>query len=486
MQSTFIIIREDLQVDPITIVGDSILIGRIPTCELLLNHPSVSRLQAGLTHIEGDYFIRNLRPSNAITLNGQPVAQYTALTAGDVLGIGPFALNIDFLEDALALKVSLQIAATPEEAVVRRQVSGFWDLPTTSHLSLPGMPTDPQTPAHKRSQPRKPKPAAERAQALDVFWNKRITAATKTIKPSLLFPMRGRPSGKAQSVWTSTTDLKPESKYLQMFAIATVVAVLASAGAFLYARAFSPRPISSAHARSALTLSPPVAARANSGSCSSCHQWNSQMDAACTSCHTTDAFAATVIQPHLSAGIDCVTCHAEHRGEDFNAIDGALLSCSECHNDNNKQIYNGKSVATPHGGTFGYPVANGHWTWPGLDTEELAQRKAELKLERLPSDSEDIWRSKQFHALHPYRVMAAAGMSATKNGELGCSSCHTTSRRPVDTLTPRVTCGKCHNGQPDARAGHQVIASDKPNCTSCHIQHMKDKRHWNPGLLPKN
>ena len=82
MESSFIIIREDLQIDPITIVGESILVGRLPTCELILNHPSVSRLQAGITNAQGDYYLRNLRPSNSITLNGQPVEQYQALAAG--------------------------------------------------------------------------------------------------------------------------------------------------------------------------------------------------------------------------------------------------------------------------------------------------------------------------------------------------------------------------------------------------------------------
>src|SRR5437762_7356875 len=138
MESSFIIIREDLQIDPITIVGESILIGRLPTCELVLNHPSVSRLQAGITNAQGDYYLRNLRPSNSITLNGQPVEQYQALAAGDVLGLGPFALNIDFLGEALVLKVSIQIASTPGDAVTRREGEEFWNLPTTVHLSLPG------------------------------------------------------------------------------------------------------------------------------------------------------------------------------------------------------------------------------------------------------------------------------------------------------------------------------------------------------------
>ncbi|HJZ82243.1 MAG TPA: FHA domain-containing protein, partial [Pyrinomonadaceae bacterium] len=265
MQSTFVIIREDLQVDPITIVGDSLLIGRLPTCELLLNHPSVSRLQAGLTHVEDDYFVRNLKPGNPITLNGHPVEEYTALTAGDVLGIGPFALNVDFLEEALALKVAIQIAASPEDALVRRETSAeFWDLPTTSNLSLPGTPSKPQTPAHRKSRTRKPKPGAASSKALDVFWDKRITAATKTMKLSPLFPLLNRPGGKAQSIWSSTTDLKPKSHFLSILIVAGVVALLAIAGAWFYGRAFAPGSISESHNRASLSLSPAIATHANS------------------------------------------------------------------------------------------------------------------------------------------------------------------------------------------------------------------------------
>lgn len=482
MEATFIIIREDLQVDPVTIVSEGLLAGRLPTCELLLNHPSVSRLHAGITSAAGDYYIRNLRPGNPIMLNGAKLEEYEALTDGDILGIGPFALNIDFAQGALVIKVSLQIAATAGDAVTRREASGLWELPTTVNLELPSTRPEgePAESPHKKPPPRKAKPAGQSSRALDVFWDKRITAATKTIKPSPLFPLSGRPSGKAQSVWTPTTDLRRRWPASLMIWGALPIALLSLAGALFYASAFSPAPISDAHTRSVMTLLPPVANHANAGSCTSCHALRSSMEAKCASCHTTDAFVATLILPHMNAGIGCVACHAEHRGVEFSAMYGALQSCSECHNDSNQKLYNGKSVSTPHGGTFGYPVVNGRWKWAGIDPELMAQRKATLKLERLPSDSEDLWRSKQFHAVHLYRVKAVGGLAGNKSGELSCSSCHNSLN---DLATPRTTCAKCHNGQPDPRAGRQVIAADKPNCTSCHVQHTKDKRHWNPSLL---
>jgi hypothetical protein len=315
-----------------------------------------------------------------------------------------------------------------------------------------------------------------------VFWDKRITSATKTIKPSPLFPLTGRPSGKAQSVWAPTTDLRRRWPVSMMLWGAIPVALLAVAGALFYASAFSPAPISDAHLRSSMALSPEIATHANAGSCTSCHTLRSSMEANCVSCHSTDAFVATVIQPHLNAGIGCLSCHGEHRGVDFSAIAGALQSCAECHRDQNQTLYNGKKVGTPHGGTLGYPVVDGKWKWAGLDPEELLQRKSPLKLERLPSDNEEQWRSKQFHAVHMYRVKVVGGLSGNKEGELSCSSCHN-SFSPPDLTTPRTTCVKCHAGQIDPRAQRQVIAADKPNCTSCHVQHRLDKRHWNPNLL---
>jgi hypothetical protein len=51
-KNQYVIVRNDLAVDPVTIIADGLLIGRLPECELLLNHPAVSRVQAGIKRLK--------------------------------------------------------------------------------------------------------------------------------------------------------------------------------------------------------------------------------------------------------------------------------------------------------------------------------------------------------------------------------------------------------------------------------------------------
>ncbi|MGH9883853.1 MAG: FHA domain-containing protein [Pyrinomonadaceae bacterium] len=464
----YLVIREDLVQDPVTIITEGLLIGRLHQCELLLNHPAVSRVQAGLKQIEGDYYVFNLRSSNPAILNGKPVEGNQALAPGDVLEIGPFKLDIDVREGALLVEVSLRIgmvgstadSSNPELATIK--------------LSDPGLLAE-----GKKARKPRPEPIAVN-KALDIFWDKRIREAGKMVRPSPLFPKSQRRSGKAQYNWIPTTDLA--SRWPLSFFIwgAVLVGVLALAAAFSYTSAYAPAPVARAHAKSELELFPPIAARPNANACTSCHSFTASMETRCSSCHQTEVFAATVISPHVAAGIGCVSCHAEHRGTDFRAGDAALITCTECHNDANREIYNGRKVGTPHGGTLGYPVVNGKWKWRGLDENDWALKQ--ITITRLPVDSDEQWRSNQFHALHVQRVKSSAPLPANVEGQLSCSSCHK-SFDPIDRETPRMTCGACHNGKVEPGTNRVLIASNQPNCTSCHVQHVKDKRHWNPGLL---
>src|SRR5215216_3696454 len=166
------IIRDDLQVDPVTIIADALLIGRLPHCELLLNHPSVSRVQAGIKQVEENYYLFALRPKNPVILNGKPVEENEALAAGDIVEVGPFQLQIDSADDALVIRVELSIGMKPSEIDVSD--------PGLSTAKLV-MPTE-----GKAKKPRATPIASNKA--LDVFWDKRIRDVGKMARPSPLYP----------------------------------------------------------------------------------------------------------------------------------------------------------------------------------------------------------------------------------------------------------------------------------------------------------
>lgn len=467
-ENKYIIIREDLVQDPVTIITDGLLIGRLQECELLLNHPSVSRAQAGIKLVKGSYFLFGLRRTNPVKLNGKAVEENEALAPGDLLEAGPFLLEIDLTDDALVIRVSLQIGTVVE----------------TTNLSSPDLGTDKlepvPVPGEKKAHAKTRVAPLPGDKALDIFWDKRIREAGKMVRPSPLFPKGQRRAGKAQFNWTPTTDLRSHWPVSFFVWGAIGVGLLSVAAAYWYASAYAPGPIARAHAKSELSVFPPIAVKANANSCTNCHSFSGSMEANCSQCHNADAFVATVIEPHSTAGIGCVSCHAEHRGTEFKAAEGALATCTECHNDANKNSYNGHKVGTPHGGTVGYPVVNEKWKWKGLNDGEWALKQ--IAVQRLASDSDEKWRSKQFHALHVQRVRTLPGLPGNPEGELSCSSCHKTFN-PIDRETPRTTCGNCHNGRLELTTKRVIIPRDKPNCTSCHVQHVKDKRHWNPSLM---
>src|ERR1044071_8178876 len=110
----YVIIRDDLLVHPVTIISEGLLIGRLPECELRLNHPSVSRVQAGIKLFEESFYLFALRPKNPVLLNGKPVEENEALAAGDIIEVGPFQLQIDSVDEALVIREGLLIGRLPE------------------------------------------------------------------------------------------------------------------------------------------------------------------------------------------------------------------------------------------------------------------------------------------------------------------------------------------------------------------------------------
>src|SRR5215210_4778586 len=125
-QSTFIIAREYRTEEAKTIIRDGLRIGRLPESGILLNHPRVSRLHAGISEIEGYFYLINLSASNATALNGRiiPFNEAEVLTAGDEIQIGPFFLyieDVDQTNETLRIRVVRQYALNVGERETRHQ-----------------------------------------------------------------------------------------------------------------------------------------------------------------------------------------------------------------------------------------------------------------------------------------------------------------------------------------------------------------------------
>jgi pSer/pThr/pTyr-binding forkhead associated (FHA) protein len=453
------------------------------TPKLILNHPKVSPVHAGISRLRDhfdktkwQFYLIDLSPSNTTYLSNRLLItdEPQPIKDEDVAQIGPYDLTFNL----------------PDEP----ELAGTLDITVTQGVTLPA-PMRPESVIV---------PASDgAANALRIFWDKRTR--TKETRRTLLHPEEPVRIGKARYRWRSTTDLaRPWAATIIFWG--TLAAVLIILSVYLYSgmNAFAPRPLAQAHARTNFSSAEPVALRPNAAACNTCHARGQRMNDACAGCHQSAVFAATVTDAHKAAGIGCTDCHSEHRGADFRpGVEPLSVSfqpgvraaetCAGCHNDANPQRYNGRAVHTPHTGEFrgrfGYPYADGRWIWPGLTSEELAEKREDYQAQLAryrkfwPHESENKVIDEEFHALHFGRVRASeVGLKDDGKGMLGCSSCHNSLGANLDRTTPRQTCALCHDGRKDVQTGRMLIAADQSNCASCHIQHVLDKRR-NPALL---
>lgn len=422
---------------------DGLVIGRLESCDVVLVHKSISRIHAGINFVENNFFLINLSVSNSLTLNGKWVAAREAdvLADGDILQIGPYVITIAREKDMLSLFVSDQLA---------------YDL-RTGKLPL----------AEKKASPQASEDIAD---VLKVFWEKRTRE--KEDWGTALRP-KGKPQpGKAAINWKPTKDLQSTWRIGLFVWVILIFGFFSVFAFFRYPNTFAPKPLSNPHSQKIDANL--IANRANENSCTTCHSWNEPMQNSCIRCHQANEFHASNTKAHADAGISCAVCHLEHQGEEFDSRKYAFQSCAACHNDNNQQLYNGKRVSTPHGGTFGYPVAGGRWTWKGLH-REIAEAMLAETLSNAKSDNEQTRASQQFHAIHLYLKSADGALKTDGGGKISCSTCHKTFD-PIDRETPRQTCGICHNGM--IENSEVIFAKNQANCVSCHVQHPFSQRRW--------
>jgi pSer/pThr/pTyr-binding forkhead associated (FHA) protein len=434
-----------------TIRKDRILIGRLATCDVLLDDRTVSRIHAGITFNDSQYVLANLSTSNVLTLNGRLLEPKDSdvLTDGDTIQIGPFAILVAGIDEAISLTIQRELSHAPAPSVTEDDTAA-----AEGAISNSGINDD----------------------VLKVFWDKRTR--DKEDRGSRLRPVEKPRPGKAMINWRPTRDLRRTWRvglFVWAFLLISAIGVLAF---FKYPVAYAPEPLSTAH--TAHFESSPIAATSNANSCTTCHAPNEPVENACIRCHQTSEFHSSNTRAHEAAGITCTVCHKEHQGPEADLGAQAIRSCSECHNDNNSTTYNGRAVRSAHGGSYGYPIESGVWKWKGVYAE-VAAAIPEIGNSATGDPDEQAKLSRQFHTIHVARLKAPPGITADGRGLITCSSCHK-NFEPVDRVTPRETCAACHTTSSTAATRDTRFAPDSVNCISCHVQHPFDTRRWSEFL----
>lgn len=430
---------------------EALRIGRLPSCDIVLEHKSVSRVHAGINFLDLKYFLINLSSSNVLTINGRLLSprETDVLADGDILQIGPFAITVKHQNDELRLSIERQSGA---------------DMKNTTR-QLP--PID----AILANRVKK-----DEANVLKVFWQKRTR--DKEDWGGRLRPTSKPVPDKAVFNWKPTEDLSRRWRVGLFIWAFLIVGSLAAFAYMRYPETYAPQPLSNPHTAS--IEASPIALRANGNSCTTCHMPNTRLENACISCHQAEQFHVSNTKAHAEAGVTCIACHKEHQGSEFDLTASAIQSCAECHHDSNQKLHNSRPVRTPHGGSYGYPIEGGVWKWKGVYSE-IADAIPEINGSATGDESEQAMLSRQFHSIHVSRLKVPDGLQGAANGLVSCSTCHK-SFDPIDRETPRQNCGVCHTTQAGSRASDARFATGQVNCISCHVQHPYSGRRWSEFL----
>jgi pSer/pThr/pTyr-binding forkhead associated (FHA) protein len=97
-----------------TFYKEGIFIGRLPTCEIVLDDKTVSRIHAAINYADEKYSVVNLSASNVLTLNGRRLApqQNDILADGDTIQIGPYVLQAAIENEGISLEIERRTTET--------------------------------------------------------------------------------------------------------------------------------------------------------------------------------------------------------------------------------------------------------------------------------------------------------------------------------------------------------------------------------------
>jgi hypothetical protein len=467
----FIIERRDIDrhLDDAKLACGCLIIGSHRDSDLVLNHPNVSPEQAGIVSHDGKFWLCDLVQEADMVVSNQPVAEPVLLKSGDEVLIGPYQLAIDHIEDCLSIKVRVQLATDDEKVTAGIVITNLDGTRGTSKDVITPKGQE-QSVLNDLLTRRLADNSKRQLDPLDLdrFLKKyqaRRAADSRTAphegdsttKQPQVKPLKVK-SRRKNYAWRPTLDLREfrwKPVYFWVFILVTATVLTFTK---CYPKYLSPG--TDSHDLFSADMS--MLGRRNIAHlptprlCSDCHGGN-VLDQ-CASCHTTSelrdqpgkvfkGFQPTVYEPHRREGLNCKACHLEH-GKQGDLI--AFRSCASCHNGSytiKAGERAGQRLLSPHGGTVGYPVNGGKWTWPGLALVQWERKGIPYAATQLPKE--------QFHLLHRNRFK--------------CVDCHTKGVFGDAQWRegPRARCAECHAISFTAAGARRGSA----NCNTCHQQH---------------
>jgi thioredoxin reductase (NADPH) len=379
--SRFLIQRKDLlDKGDLVLELEGLVIGSQTDCDLVLNHPTVSRIHAGIREVEGRWWLTNLSSTNGTQVNGALV-ETVELQPDDVIRIGIFVLRPTLAEGALTLDVDRQVdtyaasersthllgdplqATAQGKTALLPKLTGYLQqrgvtqnlTGKTQRLETPPAATTPEAP--EQTPPPQtatgllqaarlqrgmtglltsilalPEQEQKRfQQAMNVFWERRKAAIKGEQKLDERSPLEPRELpeelkkhnlhlGKKRFNWIPTNDLiRPWPRgYLYVFG--AVATVLCLAAFFVWEAAYLPGDTSNPHALSANRLPPPIQQRLELKLVA-----NAPVENKCNACHAVTS----------SMQNKCVDCHETNH---FNTTviarhEEAGIQCVDCHTE---------------------------------------------------------------------------------------------------------------------------------------------------------
>jgi thioredoxin reductase (NADPH) len=273
IQFRFVIERQNVEGAVQLVEQESVLLGRKSICPIQLNDPAVASVHAQLEHRADGVWITDESSGAGVYVNGQRVVNQQ-LRQGDVVTIRPFDISIWLSEEMCVLVIQ---DPTPESQRLPE------NLPVNYRNAVV------------------PPARADGGQA----------------KPSAAISALPHWMQAKAPIWVPTSDILPNRFRAVMLGISLLAVLGWAAVAFAakWTSAYSPGPLTEAHA---------------AFGCESCHSsFTGVADASCQSCHADQKVSAI----HQQKKVGCANCHSEHRGAKFDIARDVGSGCQAagCH-----------------------------------------------------------------------------------------------------------------------------------------------------------